>query len=266
MGVAVDTAYVSEPAPLVPNSSYGAPYCTASGEVSGFLFHPDDFSLWRVQGELGAGATLEWDDAHGDEALYVTAGALDCAGQRVGEGSTLVVEAGVPAIVRCVAPAQVVHFGTVATEAPSDGILGPPATNGRAVHVVGPEHASSVHFSGDGATSVYFCDGTCPTCRVTLFLYDGSVFADGYTGTSHYHSVDEIIHVLAGELHFGPLTVPAGASIAVPGKQRYSFRTSGPFLYLNYRADVSTAVVGPRSEPVLETVDNLLRMSGVGSR
>ncbi len=135
------------------------------------------------------------------------------------------------------------------------------------MHIVQPEDASSVHFSGgDGATSVYFSDGTCPTCRVTLFLYDGSVFSDGYVGASHFHSQDEIIHVLEGELHFGPLTVPPDASIAVPRDLRYSFRTSGPFRYLDYRADVSTAVVAPGSEPVVETVDNLLRMGGGDSR
>ncbi len=231
------------------------------------FFHPDDFSLWRVEGELGAGAELEWSDAHGDEALFVTAGALESEAGRVDEGSTLIVEAGVPATVRSVGSTRVVHFGTVAVESPSDGILGPPAEEGRRVHIVRPEQASSVHFSGgDGATSVYFCDGTCPTCRITLFLYDGSVFADGYAGASHYHSQDEIIHVLEGELRFGPLTVPPGASIAVPRDWRYSFRTPGPFRYLNYRADISAAVVAPRSEPVVETVDNLLRLAAAGSR
>ena len=55
--------------------------------------------------------------------------------------------------------------------------------------------------------------------------------------------------------------VAPGASIAVPRNMRYSFRTSGPFRYLDYRADVSTAVVKPGSEPVLETVANLGRFS-----
>jgi hypothetical protein len=263
----VETAHVSEAEAVAPVGSYGAPYCTASGDISGALFRPETFSLWRVEGELGEGAVLEWGPAHGDEALYVTAGALDCEGHRFGEGSTLIVEAGVATLVRAVGQARVVHFGTIATEAPADGILGPPAEDGRRVHIVRPEHATSVHFGGgDGATSVYFSDGTCPTCRVTLFLYDGSVFVDGYSGTSHSHSQDEIIHVLEGELRFGPLVVPAGLSIAVPRDWRYSFRTSGPFRYLNYRADVSTAVVAPGSEPVVETIDNLLRTAGSGGR
>jgi hypothetical protein len=130
------------------------------------------------------------------------------------------------------------------------------------VHAVRQQDAPSICFGGGAdATSVYFADGTCPTCRITLFLYDGSVFVDGSTGASHSHSEDEIMHVLDGELHAGPLTATAGTSIAVPRNVRYSFRTSGPFCYLAYRADVSTEVVQPGSEPVLETVTNLERFT-----
>jgi hypothetical protein len=259
----METVQRSDPASTMSSGSYGAPNCVARGDVSGALFHPDDFSLWRVEGVLGDDAVLEWDGPHGEEAIYVAGGAIDCEGHRVGEGSTLIVEAGVRTIVQSVGRSRVVHFGTMATEAPSGGILGAPAEDGRSVHIVRPEHASSVHFSGgDGAISVYFSDGTCPTCRITLFLYDGSVFADGYTGASHFHSQDEIIHVLDGELHFGPVTVGPDASIAVPRDLRYSFRTSGPYRYLDYRADVSTAVVAPGSDPVLETVANLMSFEG----
>jgi len=254
----VETVWLSDPAPTASNGSYGAPNCVARGEAHGAFFHPDAFSLWRVDGQLGTDAVLEWDGRHGDEALFVVSGAIDCEGRRVGEGSTLIVEAGVSATVHSPGPTHVVHFGPMALEAPADGLLGAPAGEGRTVHIVRPDHASTIHFSGgDGATSVYFCDGTCPTCRITLFLYDGAVFADGYAGASHSHSQDEIIHVLDGELRFGPVTVVAGASIAVPRDLRYSFATSGPFRYLDYRADVSTAVVAPGSDPVLETVASL---------
>ena len=261
----METVWLSDPAPTVPNGPYGAPHCAARGDVHGALFHPDAFSLWRVDGQLGRDAVLEWDGRHGDEAVFVVSGAIDCEGRRVGEGSTLIVEAGVSTTVHSAGPTRVVHFGPMALEAPVGGLLGAPAGDGRSVHIVRPEHASSIHFSGgDGATSVYFCDGTCPTCRITLFLYDGSVFADGYSGASHSHSQDEIIHVLDGELHFGPAIVTTGASIAVPRDVRYSFRTSGPFRYLDYRADVSTAVVAPGSDPVLETVASLTSLGGGG--
>jgi hypothetical protein len=258
----MNTAQLSDPDAAVAAGLYGAPNCRARGSAEGALFHPEGYSLWRVVGELSDDAVLEWDTEHGDEAIFVQAGWLDSDGTAVGEGSTLVVEAGVPWLVRFVGPTRIVHFGTIATTSPTNGILGAPATDGRGIHIVRAEEAASVHFEGgDDATSLYFCDGTCPTCRLTLFLY-GSEFAPGYAGVSHFHSEDEIIHVLDGELHVGPLTVGPGAAIAVPRDLRYSLRSTGPYRYLDYRADVSTAVVQPGSEPVLETVANLKRFGG----
>ena len=256
------TPQMSSLSPAVSESTYDAPNCTTRGDARGSLFHPDGFSLWRVLGELGDGAEIEWDSQHGDEALFVTAGTLDCDGTPVVDGSTLIVEAGASTIVRALGVTQVLHFGTISTEPRTRGPLGAPARESRGVHAVRFGDAPSICFGGgDDATSVYFADGTCPTCRITFFLYDGSVFVDGYTGVSHFHSEDEIMHVLDGELHVGSLTVTPGASIAVPRNMRYSFRTSGPFRFLDYRADVSTAVVKPGSEPVLETVANLGRFS-----
>jgi hypothetical protein len=254
----MQTAHLSDPAPTEPAATYGAPHCEARGPARGSLFHPDGFSLWSVVGELGAGAELEWGTEHGDEAVYVVTGGLDYADGTVTAGSTLIVEAGVPTVARSAAPTRLVHVGPISPSPPSGGLLGPADDAGRGIHALTELDACSIRFGGgDNATSIYFRDGTCPTCRITFFLYDGSVFTDGYVGVSHVHSEDEIMHVLEGELKVGPLVVRAGTSIAVPRDLRYSFRTEGPFRYLNYRADVSTAMVMPGSTPVLETVANL---------
>ena len=151
------------------------------------------------------------------------------------------------------------HFGHSSTTLQRNVLPAEAATDRRGVHVVRAEDAPSI--STDDALSVtYFCDGTCPTCRIGFFLVDGSVLANGYSASSHLHSEDEIIHVLDGELRVGALKVPAGTSIAIPEGLRYSFRTSGPFRFLNYRADVSTILLKPGSEPFLETVANLTSM------
>jgi quercetin dioxygenase-like cupin family protein len=290
----MDTAQVSEPeANTIPrDGAYPAPHCRGIGAAQGALFHPAGYPLWRVLGQLGEGAALEWDARHGDEAIFVESGVLesgvlesgvlesgvlesgvlesgvlnpdaDTEVETVHQGTTLIIEAGVPWRVRTVGPepTRIVHFGTIATTAPANGMLGPPVAEGHGVHTVRPEDAGTIAFTGD-ATSVYFSDSTCPTCRITFFLYDGSAFADGYTGASHFHSEDEIIHMLEGELRVGPLTVLPGAAIAVPAELRYGLRTPGPYRYLDYRADVSTAVVQPGSEPVLETVANLRSFGG----
>jgi quercetin dioxygenase-like cupin family protein len=253
------TAQLSNPALAHSDSRYDAPHCIVRGLARGALFEPDGFSLWCVLGDFDAGAEIEWDTEHGDEAMFVLAGALECDGRLISEGSTLIIEAGTPTLVRSVSATRVVQFGPTSTTPPHRGLRAGAAADGRGVHVMHPQDAPSI--STDDALSVtYFCDGTCPTCRIGFFLVDGSVLANGYSASSHLHSEDEIIHVLDGELRVGALKVPAGTSIAIPEGLRYSFRTSGPFRFLNYRADVSTILLKPGSEPFLETVANLTSM------
>lgn len=248
-------ATVSQPSDVADWVQYPAPFCLARGAARGALFHPDASSLWRVLGELAAGAELEWGTEHGDEVLFVLAGALECDGERIGEGSSVIVEAGVAAVVRSVGSTRVVHFGPMATAASADPDARAAASAGRRVHVMTREDAPTISFGEQ--IGVYFGDGTCPTCRVTLFLIDGSALSAPYVGNSHAHSADEIIHVLSGEVRVGLLVVTAGTSIVVPGGQRYRQRIDGPFQFLNYRAELSTFVEKPGSEPMLETLAHL---------
>src|SRR5262249_31591526 len=93
------------------DASYQAPYCTTRGGARSTGFHPSEYSVWKVRGELDAGAELEWGTDHGDEALYVLAGELDVDGRRCGEGGAVIVEAGVPAVARATTDTRLLHFG-----------------------------------------------------------------------------------------------------------------------------------------------------------
>ena len=85
-------------------------------------------------------------------------------------------------------------------------------------------------------TESYF-DSTCASCDLTLLR----VWSDGpYTGASHSHSADELIHVLDGEIVVGAVRVPAGAVIAVPAERRYRFVATDAFSFLNYRPHAAT--------------------------
>jgi hypothetical protein len=104
----------------------------------------------------------------------------------------------------------------------------------------------------------WFSDGTCPGCRIALFMVDHGA-DEPNTARSHSHSEDEIIHVLDGELHVGPQTVTAGMSMAIPKNVRYSFRSKGRYRFINYRSNPSFYIGRPNSEPVRETRDQLLK-------
>lgn len=232
---------------------YAVAGCKASGGSRSSRFSPDGFSLWLVVAELDTGATIAWGGQHGDEGVYVLSGVLDVDGRGCEAGGAVIVESGVEAAVRAEAPTELIHVGAKAAKAPTGGLLGPADPDGHSVHVVPGGDATIMDFSSFDQVS--FADSTCPTCRIALFRVDGN--DDPYVVGSHFHSEDEIIHVLSGALQVGPRTVSAGMSIAIPGGERYGFRTGAAYSFLNYRADVSTVVTTPGSEPHLETVSSL---------
>jgi hypothetical protein len=231
---------------------YLAPSCKATGEVRSTFFHPDGYSLWQVEGELGQGAELRWDaDGHGEEAVYVIEGELDVDGVRCGPDAAAIVEARASASMRATTATRIVHFGPSSTAPPADGLFGPPREPGHSVHVCTLEQARPLSEDGEYGAR-YYADSTCETCRITFFKVTAP---EAKTAGSHIHSEDEIIRVLTGELRVGPNVVKAGSSVAIAGNYRYGFRTPGPFSFLNYRRDASTYTGAPGSEPVVETVD-----------
>jgi hypothetical protein len=95
----------------------------------------------------------------------------------------------------------------------------------------------------------YYMDSTCATCRATL-LYTGR--SDAYTSNAHSHSADEIIYVLAGDLHLGAYSLAAGDTLSVAKDVRYKFTTTGAFLFLNYRSDGSRQTIDRAKPPIIE--------------
>jgi uncharacterized cupin superfamily protein len=232
---------------------YAAPACTTTGVIRSALFAPSGFSLWLVVARLEAGSSIRWEHAHGDEGVYVLEGVVRLADYVCESGGALIVESGVAAALRVERPTELLHVGPVLGAPRVGGLLGAAEPEGHRVHVIGNADADTMDFGAFAQVS--FADSTCPTCRITLFRVDGTDAP--YVVGSHLHSEDEIIHVLSGVLQVGPRRVEAGMSIAISGGERYGFRTNGAFSFLNYRADVSTVVTTPGSEPRLETVDAL---------
>jgi quercetin dioxygenase-like cupin family protein len=238
---------------------YLAPNCTSRGGARSALFQPSDYSLWQLAGELDAATELEWRTDHGDEALYVVDGEVEIDGTGVSPGGAVLVEAGAPANLRALKASRVAHFGPVDHEPPSAGPFGAPGGEGRHVHVF-PTVDAAPSLSDPSQSGTYFGDGSCSTCRIAFFVVDGRRSTEGYTSASHTHSEDEIIHVLDGEMHVGPITVRPGMSIAVRANRRYGFRTPAGFRFVNYRRDAATMVRAPDSPPILETVGALREM------
>ncbi len=234
---------------LALTDGYHAPWCVGRGPVRSALFHPDGYSLWKLAAEVGAGAELEWDTTHGDEAIFVVAGDLDVNGRRTGAEGVVIVESGVPVTIRALVDTQLLHFGPASAEPPTDGPIGPADADGHSVRVLTADEAESLRTG----VLTFYTDGSDPTCRMAFFLNDGNHVDTARSVGSHKHSQDEIIHVVEGSISLGPTTVEPGHSVAVPGDRRYGFRTPGRLRFLNYRRDVSTVVHTPGTEPEIES-------------
>jgi hypothetical protein len=230
-----------------PNSEYGAPR-TASGVRWSKRVSPEPYSIWIVVSQLEDGGTLNWGQAHGDDAVYVMSGSLNIEGAICPTDGAVVVESDVACAAQAVGVTQVVHFGANDAAAPSDGLYGAPETGGHAVHVLGDKG----WFCGEkeGVLTRWFADSTCPTCRISLFYVQRA--EGGVRARSHTHSQDELMFVLEGNLIVSGSAYGPGTCVAIPAFHRYS-TTTGPdgFAFLNYRRDVSMHTYRP-GEAVLE--------------
>jgi hypothetical protein len=227
---------------------YCAPTVKASGDCRSRMTSPREYSLWSLTAHLGAGAELMWDENHGDEAVYVQSGSLTYDGRVCPADGALILESGVPAVVRVNEPTTVIHFGPWDPAPPASGAYGAPASEGHCVHVVGP--GGTFAKIEPGRASKFYADSTWPTSRITLLYTSRS---EPYVSNPHSHSEDEIIHLLSGEIQVGQTVLSKGYTLGIAGDRRYRFKSGDKgFGFLNYRRDASYMTIEKDSEPFLE--------------
>jgi hypothetical protein len=240
---------------VVPSTGYAAPR-RASGVNWSKRVSPARYSIWMAVSELDPGGTIEWDDDHGDDGVYVMSGALDVDAVSLGEVSrcprdgAVIVESGVTCTARAVGVTTVVHCGARDAEPPSDGLYDAPAGIDHGVHVVG-ERGWFTSGDRERVAVRWFADSTCPSCRIALFHVLRT--EGGVRDRSHTHTQDELIYVVGGSVVVGGVAHGPGTGLAIPAHTRYSL-TSGDqgFAILNYRRDVSVQAYRPGEPEELE--------------
>ncbi len=230
---------------------YLAPHCSIDGLATSSFWQPTGTDMWIVVAKVRAGAIVRWQSEHGDEGLYVRTGAVTHGAEGFEGGGVVIVESGVATTITFESDAEVIHHGTTTPTPYGDGMLGLPFPDGHGVHIV-PERYGQViqHPPERGTWSVYYADGVCRTCRLAIFRNGGT---KELAAPSHYHTEDEIIHVLGGTMRVGQLSAPAGTSVFIRGEKRYSFRTDGAFEFLNYRRGLSVYTGRPGTPEITET-------------
>jgi quercetin dioxygenase-like cupin family protein len=227
---------------------YGAGAHRVDGHIASRLVSPPGFSLWMLQADLADGATIEWPETHGDEAVYVLDGGLDIEGRVVPPRGAAVVESDVVTRAQAVGPTRILHMGPADPAPPRDGINGPAATTGHGVHVVGPR--GTYANTTDTVDSHYYADSTCPTCRITVLSVGRS---HRWESAPHSHTQDELIHVVSGAITLGRRRVEPGDTLAIAADARYGFRGADDgFVFINYRRDASQQWLGHDKPLLLE--------------
>jgi quercetin dioxygenase-like cupin family protein len=241
-GLAIIAGEQAAVTPVHPIPGHGV-----DGDATYRLVSPEEYSLWMVRIGATSGSTMRLATTKGDQAIHVLDGALAVDGDRCIAGGTVVIESDARPSIELLDDSTLLHMGPRDPRVPTDGINGPIDGPGEHAHVVGPSGRFAL--IDDERDSRYFADSTCPTCRLTLLYTSRS---SAYQSATHSHSVDELIHVLWGELQLGSHTLGPGDTLAVAADRRYGFRTPGGFGFLNYRADGSMQTIDPAEPPILE--------------
>lgn len=180
--------------------------------------------------ELSQGAEIALDAPPVGHCLYVLEGEIIVNGRRVpADGAVLVEHHGRAAIQAASAGAQLAHFSQRTPEKT------PQSREGGHVHIAGPTGEYQIEVAGGGGTLTVFGDSGCPTCE--LWLHRSDLRGPRTQARSHYHTDDEVILFLRGEMLLGgSRTLKPRTALAIDENTHYKFNT-GPagLTFINYR-------------------------------
>jgi hypothetical protein len=152
-------------------------------------------------------------------------------GHRIGQGGTLVVEHGADAEVQCVTnDCQLVEFASMQPCAQ-------PLRPGGSVHALGGDRVEPN--SQDGISAALLAGLNCNTC--TLWLHENTFSSDSEPASTHCHSTDEVIFVVAGTMMVGRRRLGPGSALAIGANTFYKFKVASDGLkFVNFRPIASS--------------------------
>ena len=166
--------------------------------------------------------------------MYVKKGSLTIDGRVCPVDGDIILEAGVPAVVRANEPTTVVHFGPWDPNPPTTGAYGAPEEEGRTVHVVGPGGTFAL-IERDARRS------STPTPVPTVAHHTAVHVARRsvpFEAAQSFRRRDHLL--LSGEIQVGQTILKSGDAIGIAGDRRYRFKGGEQgFGFLNYRRDAS---------------------------
>jgi len=193
--------------------------------------------LW--QHVLSPGSEIRWHRPPVGHAVYVWSGTIEVDGHELRQDGALFVAHGGQATLHCGSgPAVLLHFCR-----PENSIAAASRPGG-CVHVVNKDAARYYRRETPVLHGHVFADSGCPTCE--LWLHKSECFS-ATSVPRHFHTSDEIIFVVGGEMTLGRRKLTAGTAVAIDANTVYQFGTGEKGLsFINFRAvEPFAAVITP---------------------
>jgi hypothetical protein len=191
-------------------------------------------SLWRH--EIGTGGALHFAAPDRAHLLYVWAGEADAGGAVIARGDALMVEAG--AVVSVTAshdPLVLLHYHADAPDAKDRLVHGQIHALRRA------EVGQRVHPNTD---ITLFADSSAEGADLWFHAIRSSPRHEVAVEPRHYHTADEIIVIVDGEMLLGRRRIGPGTAVAIAGRTLYAFGMGEAGVhFVNFRSRPSSVAM-----------------------
>ncbi len=172
----------------------------------------DEFPLALWRHELSPGASIRLESPQEDHTFYVVEGEILVGGNPVpAKGAASIGAHAISEIRGGATGATVLHYIGYAPTRPDKP--------GGCVHILSQAWVEHTPHSAHGL----YLDSSCPSCSVWLHMTWGDKTRLTHP---HYHTEDEIICVIDGEMGFGTTAIAPGGAIGVGKDVIYSFTRS----------------------------------------
>lgn len=194
------------------------PQFVISGSVkSRAIITSPDRPIFLWMHDAPAGAALRWTSPSVGHGIFLLKGGVEIEGTTLNAGGAVLIER----LGECTAVAgssgvALLHFHQ---QTPHEALLSRP---GGRTHVGGVDGAYQVELASGGIGTIW-ADSSCPTCD--LWFQKSELRGPRKQGLPHYHTANEIIYLLDGEMHVGRRVLLPGTALAIDANTPYGFGT-----------------------------------------
>ena len=214
-----------------------------SGIQSKGVVAKEDRPLYVWVHQLPPQAEIRWSKPPVGHVVYIWEGDAAADGKTLQKGAVLAVEHQGEAVLRAGAGgARLVHYHQ------REAVASPARAGGHA-HVIGKNGVFRGANAERGSVYTMWMEAACPTC--SMWFHKAAYVKPFPQGNPHYHTQDEIIFVVEGNMVLGRKAHGPGTALAIDANTVYGFGMDEPGMaFINFRLSEPTVVMMSRDGPL----------------